>query len=146
MVLDAGFAGAPVAGASADDQRVRAAKFRLAQSDEALLRLCRLCVALQMHCEGMTLAQGTQFFIANCYYAPKPAASEARRGTFDPGYCFYTLGKLQILKLRQDWQAQEGDRFSLQRFHDEVLSHGAPPIGLLRQQMLKDPALWPKIL
>jgi uncharacterized protein (DUF885 family) len=99
-----------------------------------------------MHTGGMSLAQGTQFFVDNCYYEAKPAASEANRGTFDPGYCFYTLGKLQLLKLRKDWQQQEGDRFTLQRFHDEVLRHGAPPIRLLRETMLKDPALWPGIL
>jgi len=146
MVLDAGFPEVPTGAALTSEQRVRAAKFRLAQSDEALLRLCRLCVAIQMHTGGMSLAQGTQFFVDNCYYEAKPAASEANRGTFDPGYCFYTLGKLQLLKLRKDWQQQEGDRFTLQRFHDEVLRHGAPPIRLLRETMLKDPALWPGIL
>lgn len=146
MILDSGFPDGPLGPGATQEQRLRAAKFRLAQSDEALLRLCRLCVAIQMHTQGMTVEQGTRFFIDNCYYETKPAASEAIRGTFDPGYCFYTLGKLQILKLRQDWQAQEGDQFSIQRFHDALLSHGAPPIRLLREQLLKDPAQWPKIL
>lgn len=146
MVLDAGFPEVPTGAPLTSEQRVRAAKFRLAQSDEALLRLCRLCVAIQMHTEGMSQAQGIQFFVDNCYYEAKPAASEANRGTFDPGYCFYTLGKLQLLKLRKDWHQQEGDRFTLQRFHDEVLRHGAPPIRLLREKMLKDPAVWPGIL
>jgi uncharacterized protein (DUF885 family) len=80
------------------------------------------------------------------YYQEKPARSEALRGTYDPGYGFYTLGKLQLLKLREDWKAQEGDRFSLQRFHDAVLSHGMPPIRMLRELMLKDPASWESIL
>lgn len=146
MVVDAGFPDGPLPESATPEQRIHAAKFRLAQSDEALLRLCRLCVSIQMHTEGMSLAQGTQFFMDNCYYEAKPAASEAQRGTFDPGYCFYTLGKLQILKLRRDWQAQEGERYSPQRFHDAVVSHGAPPLVLLRQQMLHDPSLWPKIL
>ncbi len=146
MVLDAGFPEASTGGPTTAEQRLRTAKFRLAQSDEALLRLCRLCVAFQMHTGGMTVEQGTQFFIDNCYYEAKPAASEANRGTFDPGYCFYTLGKLQLLKLRRDWQDQEGNRFSLQRFHDEALRHGAPPIRLLREQMLKSPASWSQIL
>ncbi len=146
MVLDAGFPYGVSAGQLTPEQHLRTAKYRLAQSDEALLRLCRLCVAVQMHTQGMTVEQGTRFFVDNCYYEAKPAASEANRGTFDPGYCFYTLGKLQILKLRRDWGAQERDSYSLQRFHDAVLSHGAPPIRLLREQLLKDPTLWPQIL
>ena len=94
----------------------------------------------------MTVDQATRFFMDNCYYEEKPARAEATRGTYDPGYCSYTLGKLMILKLRRDWQAQEGARYSLQRFHDEFLKHGAPPIALLRQIMLQDRAQWPEIL
>jgi uncharacterized protein (DUF885 family) len=146
MVLDAGFPDGPVTAASTPEARRRAAMFRLAQSDEALLRLCRLCASLKMHTEGMSLADATRFFRDNCYYEEKPAYAEARRGTFDPGYCFYTLGKLQILKLRRDWQVQEGDKFSLRRFHDELLRHGAPPLRMLRTLMLHDPAQWNQIL
>jgi uncharacterized protein (DUF885 family) len=75
--------------------------------------------------------------MANCHYELQPARQEATRGTFDPGYLYYTLGKLQIVKLREEWREQEGARFTLQRFHDEFLSHGAPPIALLRDVMLK---------
>ena len=60
------------------------------------------------------------------------------RGTFDPGYLNYTLGKLQILKLRDDYKAQQGDEFSLEKFHNALLNHGMPPIRLLREIMLKD--------
>ena len=127
-------------------ERVRAAKYRLEQSDEALLRLCRLCCSIQLHCQGMTVDQATRFFRENCYFEEKPARAEATRGTFDPGYLYYTLGKLMILKLRRDWQAQEGADFTLQRFHDEVLRHGTPPLPLLRQVMLKNPRQWPNIL
>jgi len=137
----------PPAGASvtrADE--IRAAKYRLAQSDEALLRVCRLCCSIKLHTQGMTVDEAARFFVENCYYEPKPAHSEALRGTFDPGYLNYTLGKLQILKLRRDWQQQEGAAFSLQRFHDEFLRHGMPPIRVLRELMLKDPARWPEIL
>ncbi len=145
MVLDEGF-GAPANPANAThEEQVRAAKYRLAQSDEALLRLCRLCVSVQMHCKGMTLEEGTRFFVNNCYYEEKPAHSEALRGTFDPGYCFYTLGKLQLLKLRADWQAQEGAAFSLQRFHDQVLRYGTPPVRLLRNAMLKNAEKQPEL-
>ncbi len=138
MLLDQGF--------GADGDPVRAAKYRLAQSDEALLRICRLCVSIKMHCEGLDVDAATKFFVDNCHYEEKPAHQEALRGTFDPGYLYYTLGKLQILKLRRDWQAQEGSAYSLKRFHDEALRHGMPPIRLLREKMLKDPASWDEIL
>jgi uncharacterized protein (DUF885 family) len=139
MMIDEGF-GANGFRNQAD--LLRAAKYRLAQSDEALLRLCRLCVSIKTHCEGMSLEEATRFFEQNCYYEHKPAYQEALRGTFDPGYLYYTVGKLQILKLRQDYQKQEGARFSLQQFHDEMLRHGAPPIRLLRELMLKDRTIW----
>jgi uncharacterized protein (DUF885 family) len=145
MLLDEGFAAAPATGATRE-QQLRAAKYRLAQSDEALLRLCRLCCAIRLHTQGMTVDEATRFFMDNCYYEEKPARQEAVRGTFDPGYLNYTLGKLMILKLRSDWQAQEGTRFNLRRFHDELLRHGAPPLPLLRERMLRHPAQWPEIL
>lgn len=129
---------------NADDLTRR--KYALAQSSEALLRLCRLCVAIQMHCQHMSLEQATQFFKENCHYEQAPAYAEARRGTFDPGYGFYTLGKLQLLKLRDDCRAQEGKAFSLRKFHDALTSHGQPPIRLLREIMLKDRASWAKAL
>jgi uncharacterized protein (DUF885 family) len=68
------------------------------------------------------------------------------RGTFDIGYGNYSLGKLQILKLRTDYQAQEDDKFSLKKFHDELLNHGMLPIRLLREIMLKDQAKWGEVL
>ncbi|MEP6602588.1 MAG: DUF885 domain-containing protein [Spartobacteria bacterium] len=124
----------------------RAAKYRMAQADEALLRLCRLCVSIKMHTQKMTVDEATKFFQENCYYEEKPAQSEAIRGTFDPGYLNYTLGKLQILKLRADYQAQQGNEFSLQKFHNEILNHGMPPIRLLRELMLKDKSKWDEVL
>jgi uncharacterized protein (DUF885 family) len=123
-----------------------APKYRLAQLDEALLRLCRLCVAIQMHCHGMSVDEATKFFHENCYYGEKPAHAEAMRGTFDPGYANYTLGKLMILKLRKDYQAQEGAGYSLEKFHNEFLRHGMPPVPLLREILLKDQQLWDKAL
>ncbi len=145
MMLEEGF-GRPVGDAPSEEEIKRAAKYRLAQSDEALLRLCRLVASIKMHTQGMTVDQATQFFIENCYYEEKPARQEAMRGTFDPGYLNYTLGKLQILKLREDYKAQEGDKFSLKKFHDEMLKHGMPPIRLLREIMLKDKEKWPEVL
>jgi uncharacterized protein (DUF885 family) len=143
MALDEGFGSVPN---PTPEQKIRAAKFRMAQSDEALLRLCRLCVSIKMHTQGMSVADGAKFFRENCYYEEKPSFQEAMRGTFDPGYLNYTLGKLEILKLRDDYRAQEGSKFSLEKFHDELLNHGMPPIRLLREILLTDKAKWGEVL
>jgi uncharacterized protein (DUF885 family) len=145
MMLDEGFAQSTSATPS-DDEVKRAAKYRMAQINEALLRLSRLCVSVQMHTGGMSIDDATRFLMENCYYEEKPARSEAMRGTYDPGYLNYTLGKLQILKLRDDYKAQEGEKFSLKKFHDEMLKHGMPPIRLLREIMLKDKTKWDAVL
>jgi uncharacterized protein (DUF885 family) len=118
----------------------------MAQTDEALLRICRLCVSIKMHCQGMTVDEAAKFFEENCYYEPKPARQEAIRGTFDPEYLYYTLGKMEILKLREDYRKQEGSRFTIKKFNDEMLKHGAPPIRLLREVMLKDRNTWDQTL
>jgi len=145
MMVDEGF-GASTSAAPTNEERVKAAKYLLAQADEALLRFCRLCVSIKMHCQGMTVDEATKFFQDNCYYEQKPARQEAMRGAFDPEYLYYTLGKLEIFKLREDYQKQEGAAFTLQKFHDEMLRHGAPPIRLLREVLLKDRTLWDKVL
>jgi len=125
---------------------VRAAKYRLAQSGDALLRLCRLCVSIKTHCQGMNVDDATKFFMDNWYQGDKPSRQEALRGTFDPGYLFYTIGKLEILKLRDDYKKQEGANFSLKKFHDEMLNHGMPQIRLLREVMLKDKSTWGDVM
>ena len=125
---------------------VRAAKYRLAQSGDALLRLCRLCVSIKMHCEGMSVDDATRFFMANWHQGDKPSRQEALRGTNDPGYLFYTIGKLEILKLRADYRKQEGLNFSLKKFHDEMLNHGMPQLRLLREVMLKDKSTWGDVM
>jgi uncharacterized protein (DUF885 family) len=145
MMLDEGYGSSTNSTPSEDDVK-RAAKYRMAQADEALLRLCRLCVSIKMHTQKMSLDEATKFFQENCYYEEKPARQEAMRGTFDPGYLNYTMGKLQILKLRDDYKAQQGDDFSLQKFHNELLNHGMPPIRLLREIMLKDQTKWDQVL
>ena len=145
MMLDEGF-GSPTNSTPSEEDAKRTAKYRMAQADEALLRLCRLCVSIKMHTQNMSIEEATKFFRDNCYYEEKPARQEAMRGTFDPGYLNYTLGKLQILKLRDDYKAQQGDEFSLQKFHNELLSHGMPPIRLLREIMLKDQSKWDEVL
>lgn len=94
----------------------------------------------------MSVDEGTKFFIDNWYQGDKPSRQEATRGTFDPGYLFYTVGKLEILKLRDDYRKQEGDHFTLKKFHDQVLNYGMPPIRFLREQLLKDKNTWGDIL
>ena len=145
MMIDEGY-GSPTDATPSEDEVKRAAKYRMAQADEALLRLCRLCASIKMHTQNMSVDEATKFFQDNCYYEEKPARQEAMRGTFDPGYLNYTLGKLQILKLRDDYKAQQGDEFSLQKFHNELLNHGMPPVRLLRELMLKDKSKWDEVL
>ena len=108
----------------------------LTQLLEALVRNCRYLCSLGMHTQSMTLDEATKFFQAHAYMEEHPAYQEAIRGTFDPGYLNYTLGKLMLLKLRQDWRRQEGSAYTLRRFHDTALSWGAPPVPLLRTAML----------
>jgi uncharacterized protein (DUF885 family) len=146
MMVDEGFGGAAPGAKASEDEVQRAAKYRMVQAQAAMVRLCRLCVSIQMHTQGMSVEDATKFFQENCYYEEKPARTEAMRGTFDIGYFSYTLGKLQILKLRNDYQAQEGQAFSLKKFHDELLNHGMLPIRLLREVMLKDKAKWDEVL
>jgi uncharacterized protein (DUF885 family) len=145
MLIDAGFGGT-FGPNPTDEQIIQAAKYRMAQSQQAMLRLCRLCVSIRMHTQGMSVDDATKFFQENCYYAEKPARAEAMRGTFDIAYLNYTLGKLQILKLRKDVEAQEGENFSLKKFHDELLHHGMLPLRLLREIMLKDREKWDEVL
>jgi uncharacterized protein (DUF885 family) len=128
MMLEEGFG-------SGQDSVTRA-KYKMAQLAESLLRLCRLAVSVQMHTQGMKLPAATKFFQDNCYYEYKPAYQEAMRGTYDPGYLSYTLGKLQILDLREAYKKQEGNNYSLKKFHDTLLNHGMPPIQLIREIML----------
>ena len=145
MMIDEGF-GSVANSTSTENDVKTVAKYRMAQSDEALLRLCRLCVSIRVHTQNMTIDEATKFFQDNCYYEEKPAHQEAMRATFDPGYLNYTLGKLEILKLREDYKAQQGGDFTLQKFHNELLSHGMPPIRLLREIMLKDQIKWDQVL
>jgi uncharacterized protein (DUF885 family) len=130
MMLDAGYGNA--------DPRLR-----LAQLAEALLRDVRLLAAIEMHTRGMSEDAAARMFVEEAYLDPLPAKREATRGTFDPGYLNYTLGKLMIKKLRDDLQRQEGDKFSLRGFHDRLLGLGAPPVPLARRRFLseQDPAL-----
>ncbi len=111
-------------------------KLRLAQLQDALLRDCRLVDSIGMHTGKMTLAQATDMMRTQCFQPESVAYKEARRGTSDPGYYSYTLGKLEILKLREDTQKQQGKDFSLAKFHDQFLSAALVPIAVIRREIL----------
>jgi uncharacterized protein (DUF885 family) len=125
MMLDEGFGG-------------NNPRLRLAQLDAALLRLCRYVVGLRLHTEGMSYTEAVDFFMREGYQERVNAEREARRGTVDPTYLVYTLGKMEIMKLREDWRARVGPSFNLGQFHDRLLSYGMPPLRLIRQAMLGD--------
>jgi len=111
-------------------------RLRIAQLSEALLRNVRFIVSIQMHTRGMTVQDATRLFIDEAYMEALPAEKEAIRGTFDPGYLNYTLGKLMVRKLRDDVRAQRGAAFTLRAFHDDLLALGAPPVPLARRRLI----------
>jgi uncharacterized protein (DUF885 family) len=111
-------------------------KFRLAQLQMALMRACRYLAGIRMHTQGMTVAQATAFFEQNAYQTHHNAEVEALRGTGDPGYLRYQLGKLMILKLREDARRKDGTAFNLGKFHDAFLAQGDIPVPLVRRALL----------
>lgn len=103
----------------------------------ALVRNVRYMCAIGLHTQGMTAAQCETMFKEKAFQDAGNARQQAARGTYDPAYLNYTMGKLMIMKLRTDWQAKNPQK-TLQDFHDQFLSYGGPPIPLVRAQMLKD--------
>ncbi|MFN8538276.1 MAG: DUF885 domain-containing protein [Thermomicrobiales bacterium] len=112
--------------------------FQVAQLQGALLRDARYLVAIGLHCEEMTIEEATTLIMEATQLARLPAAREAMRGAFDPGYGCYTLGKLLVKQLRRDAEREWGADFSLRRFHDALLAHGSPPLAILRPRLLKE--------
>jgi uncharacterized protein (DUF885 family) len=123
MILDEGFAGGD-------------ARYRLEQLRDALLRAARFRAALGLHCEGWSVARAEELFARAAFQDPINARQQAVRGTFDPGYLNYTLGKLAILKLRDDYRRERGGGFSLCEFHDAFLACSLP-IPLVRRLLLR---------
>src|SRR5579864_1594670 len=111
-------------------------KLRLGQLEDALLRDARYIVGIQMHTGNMTLDQAKQFFVQEGFQTAAVADVETKRGTSDPTYLMYTLGKLQILKLREDYRKMRGNDFSLQEFHDRLMQQGGVPLKIIRKAML----------
>ncbi len=111
-------------------------KRKLAQLSEALLRDCRYVAGIKMHTEGMTVEQAAKLFVEKGFQEKANAYEEARRGAYNPTYLYYTLGKLQIYKLRQDYQRTKGPEYSLLSFHDEFIKIGPLPLKLIRKILL----------
>lgn len=124
MMWDAGLRGTPEA--------------HIGQLANSLLRDCRFLAAIGMHAQGMTLAQAEALFQQECFQGVGGARAGAERGTYDPLYLSYTLGKLMIRRLRDDWTGLRGGRTAWKAFHDEFLSYGGPPIPLVRQRMMQE--------
>jgi uncharacterized protein (DUF885 family) len=134
MMLDEGY-GQPGTGArDAQDAKM----IRLGQLQDALLRDARFVVGIQMHTGQMTFDQAVRFFVDEGYDTRAGGLVESKRGTTDATYLYYTLGKLQILKLRADLEQKEGAQFSLRQFHDDFLKQGFPPIKIVRRALMGD--------
>jgi hypothetical protein len=108
----------------------------IGQLQNALLRNVRFVTALGLHTGTMTVDEAERLFVERGFQDPGNARQQAARGTFDPGFLNYTLGKLMIMKLRDDWTATRGGRAAWREFHDTFLSYGGPPVPLVRQAML----------
>jgi len=113
---------------------------QLGQLAETLIRLARFVVCIKLHAEDMSVEQGVRFFREEAFMEESSARREAERGTFDPTYLVYSIGKLMLLKLRQDLKQKQGKSFSLRAFHDTLLANGTAPFWLHRQLMLGDDA------
>jgi uncharacterized protein (DUF885 family) len=116
-------------------------KVHIGQLQNALLRNVRAISALGLHTKGMTVEQSKKLFLEQGFQDDANAQQQAVRGTFDPMYLSYTVGKLAIVKMRDDLAERDGDSFSLQRFHDDLLGFGAAPLSAIRMAMLGDDAL-----
>jgi uncharacterized protein (DUF885 family) len=110
-------------------------KVRLAQLQEALLRDCRYVVGIKLHTQGMTVEDGAKVFVEKGFQEPANGFEEARRGAYNPTYLYYTLGKLEIQKLRDEYRQKKGA--SLQQFHDAFVSQGGLPIPLVRRILFR---------
>lgn len=135
MMLDQGFGRTP---GVAEEKDMPFLKLRLGQVQDALLRDARFVVGLQMHTGKMTFDEGVKFFETEGRQTHEVAVRETKRGTSDPTYLVYTVGKLEIMKLREDYKRKSGADFSLQEFHDRFLRQGAPPVKIVRRALLGD--------
>jgi uncharacterized protein (DUF885 family) len=137
MMLDEGYGQSGVGAASEREAKL----IRLGQLQDALLRDARFVAGIRMHTGvggALTIPEAEDFFVKEGYQARPIAEVETKRGTADALYLYYTLGKLEILKLRADVQKKEGAAFNLQQFHDDFMHQGTAPIKVIRKAMLHD--------
>ncbi len=111
-------------------------EMHIGQLQEALLRNVRFISAIGLHTKGMTVEESKKMFIEQGFQDEANAEQQANRGTFDPAYLNYTMGKLMIRKLREDWTASRGGKTAWKQFHDAFVSYGGPPIPLVRKAMM----------
>jgi uncharacterized protein (DUF885 family) len=126
MMLEAGFRRGDV-------------RLKLGQLAESLVRLARFVISIRLHAEDLSVEQGMRFFRDEAFLEEATARREAERGTFDPTYLVYSIGKLMMLKLRHDYKEEQGSRFSLRTFHDSVLAQGTAPFWAHRRLLLNEP-------
>ncbi len=142
MMLDQGYA-APGLGATPDEVR-KAKLIRLGQIQDALLRDARFVNSIKLHTgQGepggkWSTDQAVDFFVKEGYQSKSVGLVETKRGTGDPTYLYYTLGKLEIMKLREDYRKKKGAAFTIQDFHDSFMRQGFAPIKVVRKAMLGD--------
>lgn len=134
MMLDEGYGQPGTGAADINESRL----IRLGQLQDALLRNARFIVGIQMHTGKMTFDQAVKFFETEGYQFHENSVIEAKRGTSDATYLYYTLGKIQILKLREDLKKKQGASFSLEKFHNDFLAQGFPAIKIVRKALLGD--------
>jgi uncharacterized protein (DUF885 family) len=136
MMLDQGYAAAPP---SATPAEIREAKLvRLGQLQDALLRDARFVNSIKLHTGQFTFDQAVDFFVTDGYQSRSVALVETKRGTADATYLYYTLGKLEIMKLRADMMKKQGAAFNLETFHNDFMRQGFAPIKIIRKAMLRD--------
>ncbi|HEY2866860.1 MAG TPA: DUF885 domain-containing protein [Pyrinomonadaceae bacterium] len=111
-------------------------EMHIGQLEEALLRDVRFISAIGLHTQGMTVDESKKMFLEQGLQDEGNAEQQANRGTFDPAYLNYTMGKLMIMKLRDDWCSTRGGKAAWKQFHDAFLSYGGPPIPLVRKAMM----------
>jgi hypothetical protein len=111
---------------------------RIGQISNALLRNIRFLSAIGLHTKGMTVEESQRMFMEEGHQSEGTAIQQAARGTYDPAYLNYTLGKLVIRELREDWTRERGGRAVWKDFHDTFLSFGGPPIPLVRARMMAE--------
>jgi uncharacterized protein (DUF885 family) len=136
MMLDEGYAAPPT---DATPEQIREAKLiRLGQLQDALLRDARFVNSIKLHTGQFTFDQAVDFFVTEGYQSHSVGLMETKRGTADATYLYYTLGKLEIMKLRADMMKKQGASFNLEAFHNDFMRQGFAPIKIIRKAMLHD--------